>query len=59
MIMSTASCNVAVQIRYAIKKDMANVAAVLTEASEWLCERGMPMWKGDELLPELITNDVV
>ena len=58
MIMSTASCNVAVQIRYAIKNDMANVAAVLTEASEWLCERGMPMWKGGELLPERITNDV-
>jgi hypothetical protein len=58
MIMSTASCNVGVQIRYALKNDMANVAAVLTEASEWLCERGMPMWKGDELLPERITNDV-
>jgi hypothetical protein len=59
MIMSTASYNAAVQIRYAIKNDMANVAAVLTEASEWLCGRGMPMWKGDELLPERITNDVV
>jgi len=59
MIMSTASYNVEVQIRYAIEADMANVAAVLTEASEWLCERGMPMWKGGELLPERITNDVV
>ena len=57
--MSTASCNVEVQIRYAIEADMANVAAVLTEASEWLCERGMPMWKGDGLLPQRITQDVV
>lgn len=45
-------------IRQAVIADTDAVSAVLVEAATWLRERGMPMWKGDELQPERITADV-
>lgn len=38
--------------------DLDEVAGVLHEAAGWLEERGMAMWREDELLPIRITEDV-
>jgi len=34
------------------------VSAILTEAAEWLAERGEPLWKAGELAPEAVATDV-
>jgi GNAT superfamily N-acetyltransferase len=47
-----------INIRRATTSDTASVASVLNEAATWLNESGMPLWKGDELLPERIAGDV-
>jgi GNAT superfamily N-acetyltransferase len=45
-------------IRQATGRDTERVSAVLLEAARWLRERGTPMWRDDELLPERIATDV-
>ena len=47
-----------IQIRQASQADSAQVSAVLQEAARWLAERGMPMWRGDELQAERIAATV-
>jgi orotate phosphoribosyltransferase/GNAT superfamily N-acetyltransferase len=34
------------------------VSTILTEAAQWLAQSGTPMWKGDELSPAHIADDV-
>ena len=34
------------------------MSSILSEAAEWLAQSGTPMWKGDELAPARIADDV-
>jgi GNAT superfamily N-acetyltransferase len=45
-------------IRQATARDLEAVAGILHEAAGWLEERGMAMWREDELLPIRIAEDV-
>jgi GNAT superfamily N-acetyltransferase len=45
-------------IRQATAQDIDAVIEILSEAARWLEERGMPMWRQDELLPSHIVADV-
>jgi GNAT superfamily N-acetyltransferase len=48
-----------IAIRQAEVRDTERVSSVLIEAADWLRERGIPMWRADELAPDRITSDVV
>jgi RimJ/RimL family protein N-acetyltransferase len=50
-----ASC--APVIRQASPAEAGIVASILTEAAEWLAERGEPLWKAGELAPESLAKD--
>jgi GNAT superfamily N-acetyltransferase len=45
-------------IRQADHEDIERVAQVLSEAARWLEQRGMSMWRADELLRSRIAADV-
>ena len=45
-------------IRQAAMRDLEVVASILSEAARWIEERGMPLWKESELLPERIAGEV-
>jgi GNAT superfamily N-acetyltransferase len=45
-------------IRPASPPDTAKVAGILLEAARWLEQRGMRMWRDDELVPERIAADI-
>jgi GNAT superfamily N-acetyltransferase len=47
-----------ITVRQAETADVEVVAAILTEAAEWLDGRGMAMWRADELTPERVLRDV-
>jgi catechol 2,3-dioxygenase-like lactoylglutathione lyase family enzyme/GNAT superfamily N-acetyltransferase len=47
-----------IHIRPAQVSEAEEVSSLLTAAAEWLCERGTPMWKADELNPERVAGDV-
>ena len=47
-----------ITIRQARPDDVEVVSAILTEAATWLEQRGMKMWRADELAPDRIANDV-
>ncbi len=46
------------RIRQAAPEDTEAVSNVLQEAANWLAQSGSPMWKGDELSPARISDDV-
>jgi GNAT superfamily N-acetyltransferase len=45
-------------IRQATPQDVEVVVDILKEASQWLEQAGMPLWREDELEPERIVSDV-
>lgn len=45
-------------IRQATPRDTETVSSILSEAAEWLAQSGTPMWKGDELAPGRVADDV-
>jgi orotate phosphoribosyltransferase/GNAT superfamily N-acetyltransferase len=45
-------------IRQATPRDTETISSILSEAAEWLAQSGTPMWKGDELLPARVADDV-
>jgi predicted N-acetyltransferase YhbS len=45
-------------IRQATARDLDEVAAILREAARWLEERGMAIWRQDELASSRIAEDV-
>jgi GNAT superfamily N-acetyltransferase len=45
-------------IRQAISQDTGAVSNILGEAARWLEQSGSPMWKGDELSPARLADDV-
>ena len=45
-------------IRQATLADISRVSAVLCEAAAWLAQRGIPLWKQEELQPSAIQADV-
>ena len=45
-------------IRQAGPPNTAKVAEILLEAAQWLEQRGMRMWRDDELVPERIAADI-
>ena len=45
-------------IRQATPKDTEVISDILGEAAHWLAQSGTPMWKGDELSPLRISDDV-
>ena len=47
-----------ITISQALPREVESVSSILLEAADWLRERGIPMWRGDELLPERIAADV-
>lgn len=47
-----------VSIRQAQCGDESAVSSILSEAAEWLHERGIPLWKEGELAPQHIAADV-
>ena len=47
-----------IEVRQATIADIGTVSSILFEAANWLKERGVPMWRADELLTELIVADV-
>ena len=48
-----------IEIRQAQIGDVTAVSSILIEAANWLRERGIAMWRGDEVAPERIAADVV
>jgi GNAT superfamily N-acetyltransferase len=46
------------KISQALPSETGCVSSILLEAAQWLRERGMPMWRDDELSPERIATDV-
>lgn len=46
------------EVRRAESGDVEVVAAILTEAAQWLESRGMGMWRANELTSERISRDV-
>jgi GNAT superfamily N-acetyltransferase len=46
------------EIRQAKSEDVAVVAAILSEAAQWLADSGKVMWRDNELVPERIAEDV-
>lgn len=54
----TADAPCAPVIRRALPAEARVVSAILTEAAEWLAERGEPLWKAGELAPEAVATDV-
>ena len=47
-----------IEIRQALAADADTVSAILVEATDWLTEREMPLWRANELLPSRIADDV-
>ncbi|HMG06601.1 MAG TPA: GNAT family N-acetyltransferase [Chthoniobacterales bacterium] len=47
-----------IKIRQASRPDIGKVSSVLAEAAQWAEDRGMPMWRNDELTSEHIARDV-
>jgi GNAT superfamily N-acetyltransferase len=47
-----------ITISQALPHEVESVSAILLEAADWLRERGIPMWRADELSPERIAADV-
>lgn len=47
-----------IEVRRAESGDVEVVAAILTEAAQWLESRDMGMWRANELTPERIAQDV-
>jgi GNAT superfamily N-acetyltransferase len=47
-----------IAISQALPHEIESVRAILLEAADWLRDRGIPMWRGDELSPERIAADV-
>jgi GNAT superfamily N-acetyltransferase len=47
-----------VQIRQAVPPETAKVAEILGEAAKWLEQRGMLMWRDDELVASRLAADV-
>ena len=47
-----------IDVREAASGDVEVVAAILTEAAEWLESSGMGMWRANELSPAQISTDV-
>jgi GNAT superfamily N-acetyltransferase len=45
-------------IRQATPQDTETISGILTEAAQWLAQSGTPMWKGDELSPARLADDV-
>ena len=45
-------------IRQATPRDTETISSILSEAAQWLIQNGTPMWKGDELSPARIADDV-
>jgi orotate phosphoribosyltransferase/GNAT superfamily N-acetyltransferase len=45
-------------IRQATPQDAERISSILSEAAQWLAQSGTPMWKGDELSPARIVDDV-
>ena len=45
-------------IRQAMPQDTESVTDILREAARWLEQRGMGMWRDDELLPSRIGTDI-
>src|SRR5271157_758563 len=45
-------------IRQAMPQDAENVIGILGEAARWLEQRGMAMWRDDELLPGRTVADI-
>jgi len=45
-------------IRQAVPQDVDLVADILREAARWLEDRGIAMWRDDELLSSRIADDV-
>jgi hypothetical protein len=48
----------AFSVRPAAAKDIDEVSGILREAARWLEERGIPLWRDDELLPDRIASEV-
>jgi GNAT superfamily N-acetyltransferase len=47
-----------IEVLRAESGDVEVVAAILTEAAQWLESRSMGMWRADELTPDRISRDV-
>ena len=47
-----------IKIRQAESADVADVAAILTEAARWVENRGIGMWLADEIAPDAIAKEV-
>jgi GNAT superfamily N-acetyltransferase len=45
-------------IRQGLPQDLDSVSDILREAARWLEERGMALWRDNELLPQSIAADV-
>jgi GNAT superfamily N-acetyltransferase len=47
-----------ITISQALPREAESVPSILLEAAHWLRERGIPMWRSDELSPERIATEV-
>lgn len=46
-------------IRNAEARDIEAVSSILVEVATWLEDRGIPLWRADELAPEHIEGEVL
>ena len=42
----------------ATERDLAVVSEILTEAAHWLIDRGEPLWRPEDLVPERLAGEV-
>jgi hypothetical protein len=47
-----------IHVEQATVTDVKTVSDILLEAAAWLRQRDMPMWRDDELVPEVVAADV-
>lgn len=47
-----------IKIIKAESKNIQEVSSILNEAADWLKEKGMPLWRSNELSPEKLKGDV-
>jgi ribosomal protein S18 acetylase RimI-like enzyme len=47
-----------VKVEWATPRDVETVSSILREAATWLRERGMPLWRDEDLLPAQLRRDV-
>lgn len=47
-----------ITVEQATLTDLKTISEILSEAADWLRQRNMPMWRDNELAPEILADDI-